>query len=678
MARSFKPSCDFSRRHAALHEAQPAGSAGTPDLRRRIADLEKTVARLRTAVKDANRFRSRQKALLDASVTLARAASFDFLCRQAVELGRARLGFDRLGLWFLDRDRDVLVGTFGTDEGGQTRDEHGLQCATGPVARFLTGERRDVQVLRRTGLYDDRCRVIGTGQMMRAPMWDGAGCQGLLCADNLLCGRPFTRDDVEILRMYAAVVGHLCARARSEDDLRRSRERERALRVRQAVLMEVTNELSLAPSVDELCRRAVEAGVGRLGFDRLGIWFLDENQARMVGSFGIDEQGRVRDERGRSGPVAAFILERISSPPYHALRRGVPLYNDREEIVGHGDQVFAAITEGPRLGGFLVADNLVRGRPMDDDDAELLWRFAGALGHLCKLKRTEEDLRRMQDDLEIQVEERTEHLKAANRWLQQEITERRRTEQALRVSEERLRRSERLASIGTLAAGIAHEINNPIGAILLAAQFGLRHGDGPQAAEVMARCLHDVIRDAARCSGIVRNVLQFARREPLQLVPGDVNEPVRRAVAATRAYAREHGARLAVELAEALPAVNLNATGIEQVVVNLLRNAVEAGEQGVDVQVATALSDGRVRIIVRDNGRGMSRQDQQRIFDPFFTTQRHQGAVGLGMSVSHGIVQQHHGEIAVDSQLGRGTTVVVELPVAPGAGKTDGQSAGRR
>ena len=672
MVKSSRPSCDSSRRHASLDEAPPAGPGDASDLRRRIAALEKTVATLQAAAKDARRFRSRQKALLNAGVALARAASFDLLCRRAVEFGRRRLGYDRLSLWFLDRRRDVMIGTYGTDETGRTRDEHGRECLTGPVAELLASRRSRVQLIRGADLFDDASRVVGTGQLIRAPMWDGVGCQGLLCADNLLRGRPFTRDDVEILELYAALVGHLSARVRSDEDLRRSRERERAFRRRHASLIELTNELSLAPSVDELCRRAVEMGLERLGFERIGVWFLDDGMVHMLGSFGTDEQGRLRDERGRSGRVAHFILEAIGSPPFYALRHGVPLYNDRDQLVGEGDQAFAAITEGPRVTGFVVADNLIHRRPMAAEDAELLWRFAGALGHLHKLRRTEQQLREMHDDLEIQVEERTEHLKAANRWLQQEITERKRTEQALRASEERLRCAERLASIGTLAAGIAHEISNPIGSVLLAAQFGLRHREGPGAAEVMARCLQDIIRDAARCSGIVRNVLQFARREPLELAPGDVNEPVRRAVAATRAYAQEHQARLRVELAEGLPAVNLNATGIEQVVVNLLRNAVEAGEAGVDVHVSTAADGGRVRIVVRDNGRGMSRQEQQRVFDPFFTTQRHQGAVGLGMSVSHGIVQQHHGEIAVDSQPGRGTTVVVELPVLQAGERTDG------
>lgn len=231
-----------------------------------------------------------------------------------------------------------------------------------------------------------------------------------------------------------------------------------------------------------------------------------------------------------------------------------------------------------------------------------------------------------------------------------------------------LRQPERLAVIGTLAAGIAHEINNPVGTILLAARNALAHVGRSGGEEVAARCLRDIVRSARRCGQIVRSVLQLARQEPLERWEADLNESVRHAVELTEGYARARGSVVELLPGTDLPPVVFNPLGIEQVVVNLIRNGCEASSAGGGwVRVSTQRSEQGVQICVRDNGRGLTREEIEQIFDPFFTTRRQEGGTGLGLSIAHGIVMQHGGTIWVESEPERGCQITVELPLTPGA-----------
>jgi two-component system NtrC family sensor kinase len=237
------------------------------------------------------------------------------------------------------------------------------------------------------------------------------------------------------------------------------------------------------------------------------------------------------------------------------------------------------------------------------------------------------------------------------------------------MSREQLRQSERLASIGTLAAGIAHEINNPTGAILLAAKNALSVAGEANALHTMRRFLHQIVEEAQRCGQIVKGVLQFARKEQTDKWPNDLTALVRRAVELTRQHADDHGVTIRQEQADDLPLVVMNPIEMEQVVINLLRNAIEAGDGTGHVTIRTERTDRAVRIIVHDDGSGITEDQKRHLFDPFYTTRQQQGGTGLGLSITHGIVTDHGGTIAVDSNPGCGTTVTVELPCDDGSSR---------
>ncbi len=229
-------------------------------------------------------------------------------------------------------------------------------------------------------------------------------------------------------------------------------------------------------------------------------------------------------------------------------------------------------------------------------------------------------------------------------------------------SQGKLRRSERLASIGTLAAGIAHEINNPLGLILLQVDAGCKDKNNPKSTE---RALRKIEQHVGRCAHIVKSVLRFAREEASEKLPQDLNAIVHRAEDLVRNLTESHGIALDLELEQGLPQIEANPTELEQVMVNVIHNAIHACRRGGAVSIRTTKDSDTVRAIVRDNGIGMSTEQLTHAFDPFYTTKFHQGGTGLGLSTCHGIVTQHGGQLAVESAQGSGTTVTIDLPFTP-------------
>lgn len=229
--------------------------------------------------------------------------------------------------------------------------------------------------------------------------------------------------------------------------------------------------------------------------------------------------------------------------------------------------------------------------------------------------------------------------------------------------EETVRQNERLACIGLLAAGIAHEINNPTGSALLAAETALAIMNSPQSGEQMVACLRNIVTSMDRCGRIVRTLLRYSREEPSERQACNINDVAEQSLELARPYAERHGAELRLDLDPDLPLAPMNPLEIELVLVNLIRNAVEAGRGNTVITIRTGPAQGGVLIAVSDNGCGMNKEQLAHVFDPLYTTRRQVGGSGLGMSIAYGIVQKHEGHMEVQSQLGSGTTVTIDLPV---------------
>ena len=232
--------------------------------------------------------------------------------------------------------------------------------------------------------------------------------------------------------------------------------------------------------------------------------------------------------------------------------------------------------------------------------------------------------------------------------------------------------SEKMASLGKLAATVAHEVNNPLFGILTYARLTLKEVEkGPAGSRTeMVEQLRIIERESKRCGDIMRNLLTFARQAPSHREPNDLNTLIGRALVLVRHQAELLGIDLRSHLADDLPAVSCDAGQIQQAVLVLLVNATEAMPQGGVLEVATEMDSaaGTARIRVRDTGPGIPPDVISQIFDPFFTTKEDQHRTGLGLAVARSIIEQHGGEIAVESTPGKGTEFAVALPaVRPSA-----------
>jgi two-component system NtrC family sensor kinase len=224
-------------------------------------------------------------------------------------------------------------------------------------------------------------------------------------------------------------------------------------------------------------------------------------------------------------------------------------------------------------------------------------------------------------------------------------------------------RSEKLASLGELVAGIAHEINNPLTGILV---FSSLIRSNPKLDETLRNDIETVIRETKRCAGIVKGLLEFARCSPPQMALCSVNEVSETALTLIEHQMLFQDVTVIRQYAADLPALLLDPNQFEQVLVNILLNAGQAMRGEGVLKVATGVDrelDG-VFVQISDNGCGIPEANLAKIFDPFFSTKENKGT-GLGLSVSYGIIEKHGGRIDVQSEVGSGTTFSIRLPLPP-------------
>lgn len=231
----------------------------------------------------------------------------------------------------------------------------------------------------------------------------------------------------------------------------------------------------------------------------------------------------------------------------------------------------------------------------------------------------------------------------------------------LQQTQQELLHKERLASMGQLAAGVAHEINNPLGTILLFADAMYRETDDedPHAGD-----LKMIIDETVRCKNIVAGLLNFARQQELLTQETDVHALLDRAVESLSRHPAFDSVTILREYAAELPPIQADPEQLQQVFINLLNNAAEAMTEGGIVKISTQrLQDGRVQIELADTGPGISEENLRRLFVPFFTTKEAGKGIGLGLSIVYGIIKMHRGQISVESRAGQGTTFTITLPV---------------
>jgi two-component system NtrC family sensor kinase len=258
------------------------------------------------------------------------------------------------------------------------------------------------------------------------------------------------------------------------------------------------------------------------------------------------------------------------------------------------------------------------------------------------LRVAQEELQYLANSLEVKVEERTRQIQ----HIQGQLV-----------------RSEKLASLGELVAGIAHEINNPLTGIMVFSSLAL---ENPRLHPGLRPDIETIFRETQRCAGIVQGLLEFSREATPEKGQESVNNILEKALRLLENQAGFHDIVIHRQLDPNLPKILVDANQLNQVFINIILNAAQAMPGGGELTLTTGLDEARHQLFVRvrDTGCGIPQENIKRIFDPFFTT-KEQGGTGLGLSVSYGIIENHGGTIEVESEEGKGTTFVVLLPLEP-------------
>jgi two-component system NtrC family sensor kinase len=309
--------------------------------------------------------------------------------------------------------------------------------------------------------------------------------------------------------------------------------------------------------------------------------------------------------------------------------------------------------------GYFITMNIVR--PVK----ELLFATrkvaGGDLSYRVQTKSHDEvgELTDSFNKMTAELEKATESNLSLTRTLEDKVRDK--TEE-LQNAQDQLVRSEKLSSLGRMAAGIAHEINNPLTSILINSHLMAERLLGE---EHCAENLRLIMDETSRCSTIVKGLLEFSRQTTPKKGPADINEVVGKTLALMRSQILLHRVNVDTDLDAGLPEIMIDVNKIAQVFTNIILNAIDAMHDGGDLTISTRMSPGRqfVEVEFADTGCGIPKVHLGKIFDPFYTTKGTKGT-GLGLAVSYGIVEVHGGEIGVRSEVGKGSSFTVQLPAA--------------
>jgi PAS domain S-box-containing protein len=248
----------------------------------------------------------------------------------------------------------------------------------------------------------------------------------------------------------------------------------------------------------------------------------------------------------------------------------------------------------------------------------------------------------------------------------EDITDRKRTEAELI-------RAEKLASVGQLAAGVAHEVNNPLAGILVYIKLLLKkYEQNKLQTEDTKKQLEKIAKETERCSRIIKNLLDFSRQTEVTLRPVDINKVVEATLSIIGHQIGLENIKVEKNLGTSLPLIHADFDQIQQALMNVMLNAAQAMPNGGDLRITTSLAKAvkiadstrdAIRVDVSDTGVGIPKENLAKLFTPFFTTKEKGKGVGLGLSVVHGIVERHHGKIEIESDPGAGTTFSIYLGI---------------
>jgi len=453
--------------------------------------------------------------------------------------------------------------------------------------------------------------------------------------------------------LFFAILAFNPLRNRMQQLADRFFDRDRA-RYRLAV-REMSDAMVSMLSIKEIGDRILIALTDTMGVEKAMVLLLDNETGtlRPTGSRGDWDEEALHTEIAADHPIVTYLLARraLSRLDFDdetdlEVREACRDVFDTLEI-----EILVPILFGLDLLGVIAAGRKISGDRIGVDDRQLLRTLANQSAIALENAKAYDEIASLNATLEARVEERTAELRDAQAQLVQ---------------------SEKMASLGQLVAGIAHELNNPIGFVHANLQLMDEYvrkliasgGVGPdaqRAREALAKLLSRSREGTSRVKKIVEDLRTFSRVDQAELQEVDVHDGLDRTISLIEPRLKD-GIQVERDYGR-LPKIRCYAGQLNQVFMNLLINACDAlGKHGT-IRVRTRPSELGVRIEIEDDGPGIPPEIQSRIFDPFFTTKPVGKGTGLGLSISHGIIERHGGRIFVESEPGRGTRFVIELPL---------------
>ncbi len=269
---------------------------------------------------------------------------------------------------------------------------------------------------------------------------------------------------------------------------------------------------------------------------------------------------------------------------------------------------------------------------------------------ISELKRSRDAIEEWTQTLEHRVQERTQELQSV---------------------QDQLIRAGKMAAIGELAAGVAHEINNPLTGVLTFSSLMLKKVDENHP---WKKDLENIVQQTTRCRNIVRGLLDFARQRKPDKKEWDIHILIDRTVTLVENQARFQNIKIVKEFGTGIPMLFVDGDQIQQVFMNIIINAADAmAEDKGTLTIKTKMKDGVAEVSFTDTGCGMTKENLSKLFAPFFTTKETGKGTGLGLAISYGIIQSHNGDIDVQSEMGKGSTFRIKLPI----GKNHQEIVGR-
>ena len=307
-------------------------------------------------------------------------------------------------------------------------------------------------------------------------------------------------------------------------------------------------------------------------------------------------------------------------------------------------------------------------RPLKELQAGTQKLSEGGLGYQIELHSQDQigDLAESFNIMSLQLRAANEELVSWGRTLEERVEQK--TSELRRAHDEVLH-VETMASVGKMAAVVAHEINNPLSGILTYSKLLKKWVDKDQVSgekkQEAQQCLDLISSESRRCGELVRNLLSFSRQSPINVQSTDINRVVEQCTMLLRPNLKIAAIDLHTTLADGLPRLHCDPSQIEQVLLAVIVNAADAMPKGGNLWIDSRLCDdgSHVALTVRDDGSGIPPDVLPKIFEPFVTTKENGHGTGLGLAVSRGIVERHSGKISVESEVGKGTTVTITLPV---------------